>query len=83
MSGCKPGRRETFRPICDEGVKGHPANTDVTLRILNIGSGKMRDLVRIVGGASSNNVPNWAPDGAHFAYVSYQFLPTEDEGSTQ
>jgi TolB protein len=67
----------------DKDVMGHPANTDVTLRILNISGGEIRDLVRIVGGVCSNNVPNWAPDGAHVAFVSYQFLPAEDEGSTQ
>ena len=55
----------------------------MTLRILNISGGEIRDLVQIVGGAGSDNVPNWAPDGAHFAFVSYQFLPAEDEGSTQ
>jgi len=67
----------------DKGVTGHPANKDVTLRILNLSGGQIRDLVQIVGGAGSDNVPNWAPDGAHFAYVSYQFLPAEDGGSTQ
>ena len=67
----------------DKDVTGHPANKDVTLRILNVSGGEIRDLVRIVGGAGSDNVPNWAPDGARFAYVSYQFLPAEDEGSTQ
>jgi TolB protein len=67
----------------DKDVTGHPANKDVTLRILNLSDGQIRDLVQIVGGAGSDNVPNWAPDGAHFAYVSYQFLPAEDEGSTQ
>ncbi len=67
----------------DKDVAGHLANTDVTLRILNVRSGKIRDLVRIVGGAGSDNVPNWAPDSVHFAFVSYQFLPAEDEGSTQ
>jgi Tol biopolymer transport system component len=64
-------------------VTGHPANKDVTLRILNVSGGEIRDLVQIVGGAGSDNVPNWAPDSAHLAYVSYQFLPAEDEGSTQ
>lgn len=67
----------------DEGVTGHPSNADVTLRILNISSGEIRDLVRIVGEAGSDNVPNWAPAGTHFAYVSYQSLPAEDEGSKQ
>jgi Tol biopolymer transport system component len=66
----------------DKDVTGHPANKDVTLRILNAADGKIRDLVEIVGGAGSDNVPNWAPDGAHFAFVSYQFLPADDTGST-
>jgi TolB protein len=67
----------------DKDVSGHQANKDVTLRILNVSSGEIRDLVRIVGGVGSDSVPNWAPDGAHVAYVSYQFLPAVDEGSTQ
>src|ERR1039458_503131 len=66
-----------------KGVTGHPANKDVELRILNANDGKIRDLVNIVGGAGSDNVPNWAPDGAHFAFVSYQMLPEEDGGSTK
>ncbi|HEX8710512.1 MAG TPA: hypothetical protein VF730_01480 [Terracidiphilus sp.] len=64
-------------------VSGHPANKDVTLRILNPADGNIRDLVQIIGGSGSDNVPNWAPDGAHFAFVSYQFLPSEDNGSTE
>ncbi len=67
----------------DKDVTGHAANKDVTLRIINAADGKIRDLVEIVGGAGSDNVPNWAPDGAHFAFVSYQFLPADDNGSTQ
>lgn len=66
-----------------KGVTGHPANKDVTLRILDAAGGKIRDLVQIVGGSGSDNVPNWAPDGAHFAFVSYQMLPEDDTGSTQ
>jgi Tol biopolymer transport system component len=64
-------------------VTGHPANKDVTLRILDVGTGKVRDLVEIVGGSGTDNVNNWAPDGAHFAFVSYQMLPAKDEGSTE
>ena len=67
----------------DKDVTGHPANKDVTLRILNAADGKIRDLVQIVGGSGSDNVPNWAPDGAHFAFVSYQLLPAQDSNSTQ
>ncbi len=61
-----------------KGVSGHPANKDVRLRILNAGDGTIRDLVGIVGGSGSDNVPNWAPDGAHFAFVAFQMLPSED-----
>jgi TolB protein len=67
----------------DKDVTGHAANKDVTLRIINVADGKIRDLAQIVGGSGSDNVPNWAPDGAHFAFVSYQFLPADDNGSTQ
>ena len=64
-------------------VTGHPANQDVTLRILDVETKKVRDLVEITGGSGTDNVPNWAPDGAHFAFVSYQMLPAEDDGSTE
>jgi hypothetical protein len=67
----------------DKEVKGHPANKDVALRILNVADGKIRVLVNIVGGSGSDNVPNWAPDGTHFAFVSYQMLPKEDSGATE
>ena len=61
-----------------KGVTGHPANKDVTLRILDPATGKIRDLVQIVGGSGSDNVPDWAPDSANFAFVSYQMLPEDD-----
>jgi TolB protein len=67
----------------DKEVKGHPPNKDVALRILNVADGKIRMLVNIVGGSGSDNVPNWAPDGTHFAFVSYQMLPAVDTGSTE
>ena len=67
----------------DAGVTGHPANKDVALRILNVSDGKVRVLVNIVGGSGSDNVPNWAPDGSHFAFVSFQMLTAEDAGETK
>ncbi len=67
----------------EKDVTTHAANKDVTLRILDASTGKIRDLVQIVGGSGSDNVNNWAPDGAHFAFVSYQMLPAEDKGSTE
>lgn len=55
-----------------KGVKGHPTNTDISFRILNVADGKIRSLVEVVGGAGSDNTPNWAPDGKHFAFVSFE-----------
>jgi TolB protein len=66
-----------------KGVSGHPANKDVTLRILNTSDGKIRDMVQIVGGNGSDNVPNWAPDGKHFAFVSFEMLPENEAGSNE
>lgn len=67
----------------DKSVIGHPANRDVALRILNVSDGRIRILVNIVGGAGSDNVPNWAPDGTHFAFVSFQMLPPEDSAAAK
>jgi len=64
-------------------VTGHPANKDIQLRILSLGDKSIRTLVNIIGGSGTDNVPNWAPDGQHLAFVSYQMLPAEDTGSTQ
>jgi hypothetical protein len=66
-----------------KGTTAHPANKDVTLRILDLPTGKVRDLVEIVGGTGTENVPNWSPDGKRFAFVSYQMLPAEDTGSSE
>ncbi len=67
----------------DKGVTGHPANKDVALRILNVADRKARVLVSIVGGAGTDNVPDWASDGTHLAFVSYQMLPAEDDGASE
>ncbi|MGB8261113.1 MAG: DPP IV N-terminal domain-containing protein [Terracidiphilus sp.] len=54
---------------------GHKANKDVALRVLTPADGKLRTIVEIVGGEGTDNVYNWAPDGVHFAYASFQLLP--------
>jgi len=61
----------------------HPADKNISFRILNVADGKIRVLVRVTGGAGSDNVPNWAPDGLHFAFVNSQMLPAEENGSTE
>jgi TolB protein len=39
--------------------------------------------VKIVGGSGSDNVPDWSPDGKHFAFVAYQALPSDTTDSSQ
>jgi TolB protein len=65
------------------GITGHPANRDIELRILSLDDRKVRTLVTLVGGSGTINVPSWAPDSQHFAFVSYQLLPTEENGRSQ
>jgi Tol biopolymer transport system component len=65
------------------GTTGHPVNRDIALRILSIEDRKVRTLVNLVGGSGTINVPSWAPDSEHFAFVSYQLLPAEENGSTE
>jgi len=67
----------------DKNVKGHPTDTDIALRILNISDGKMRVLVDVVGGAGTDNVPDWAADGTHLAFVSFQMLPQGEAGPSR
>ncbi len=57
------------------GTKGHPANQPVTLRLLSLQTLKLTTLVRLTGGAGTINVPSWAPDSRHLAYVSYTPQP--------
>jgi TolB protein len=61
----------------EKGVTGHPANKDVALRVMSMDDQKVRLLVNIVGGSGTINVPSWAPDSHHLAFVSYQLLPDE------
>jgi TolB protein len=63
----------------EKGVTGHPANKDVVLRVMSMDDRKVRVLVNIVGGSGTINVPSWAPDSHHLAFVSYQMLPAEED----
>jgi hypothetical protein len=64
-------------------VTGHPANTDIALRILLLSDKKVRVLVNLIGGSGTINVPSWAPDSQHLAFVSFQMLPSENAGGAQ
>jgi TolB protein len=53
------------------GTVGHPANQPVVLRLLELSTGRTKDLVEIWGGQGTINVTSWAPDSCRLAYVAY------------
>lgn len=53
------------------GTQGHPADLDVTLRILPADGGAPRNVVRLHGGQGTINVPCWSPDAKRFAFMRY------------
>lgn len=59
----------------DKTVKGHPANKDVTLRIMPLKGGPPKVLTHLFGGQGTINVPSWSPDSSHIAFVSYRLVP--------
>ncbi|MEO8353086.1 MAG: hypothetical protein ABI680_15250 [Chthoniobacteraceae bacterium] len=59
----------------EPGVQGHPANQDVTLRVLSLADGTIEALAKLFGGQGTINVPPWSPDSRKLAFVSYQLVP--------
>jgi len=53
----------------------HPPDKSVMLRLMDLKTGKVRELCRFTGGQGTINVPSWSPDGKRFAFVSYKLLP--------
>jgi TolB protein len=64
-------------------VTTHASNKDIELRILSTKDPSIRTIVDLIGGSGTINVPSWSPDSQHFAFVSYQMLPADENGSTQ
>ncbi|WP_205678771.1 TolB family protein [Aquisphaera insulae] len=56
----------------EKGVEGHPEDQDVTLRRMDLATGKVDVLARLFGGQGTINVPCWSPDGKAIAFVTYQ-----------
>lgn len=59
------------------GTQGHAANQDVTLRIMELDNGLIRNLVQLFGGQGTLDSPTWSPDSSHLAFVSNQILPAK------
>lgn len=59
----------------EHGVTGHPANQKIELRLMSLKDRKIRVLTSLIGGSGTINVPSWAPDSLHLAFVGYEFAP--------
>lgn len=56
----------------DVAVNDHPANKEVTLRLMASGGGPSQVIATLFGGQGTINVPSWSPDGSAFAFVRYK-----------
>jgi len=54
------------------GTQGHPRDLPVSLCLMSPDGTNRRRIREFTGGQGSINVPNWSPDGQHFAYIRYQ-----------
>ena len=54
------------------GVKGHPRDKHVELRLMPSKGGPAKTLLELFGGQGTMNVPCWSPSGDRFAFVRYQ-----------
>ncbi len=64
------GRRVLFLAY-PPGTKGHPAMLDVALCLMPAEGGESREVLRLLGGQGTINVPCWAPDGRRFAFMRF------------
>jgi TolB protein len=63
----------------EKGVKAHPANKNVVLRLMplpgeKLAPAKAEVITKLFGGQGTINVNSWAPDSKKFAFVSYELL---------
>lgn len=56
----------------NKGVKGHPPDHEVVLRLMPQSGGAAKVVVSLFGGQGTINVPSWSPDSRQFAFVSYR-----------
>jgi TolB protein len=70
-----PNGRQIVFLSYEKDVTGHPADRDVTLRIMNLADKKITVLTKLLGGQGTINAPSWSPDSGRLAFVSYQYVP--------
>lgn len=64
----------------EDQKEGHPFGKDVKLRLMNLNTGKIRDLTEVFfGGQGTINVPSWSPDSKKVAFVSYRNIEQESQ----
>ncbi|MBL8176278.1 MAG: PD40 domain-containing protein [Bryobacterales bacterium] len=59
----------------EKTVEGHPANKDVTLKLVPADGGRPRVIATLFGGQGTINVPSWSADSKRIAFVSYRLVP--------
>jgi TolB protein len=74
-----PDRKWMVFVSFEKGIPNHPANKNVTLRMMpapgkKVGKPEIRELVKLFGGQGTINVSSWSPDSRQFAYVSYELM---------
>jgi TolB protein len=63
----------------NSGDTGHPSNKDISLRLMSIADNKITNLIDLLGGSGTINVPSWAPDSQRLAYVSYELANPDEQ----
>jgi TolB protein len=61
----------------DKSVEGHPANKQVTLRLMPTSGGQPKVIAHLLGGQGTMNVPSWSPDSKRLAFVSNSGMEPE------
>ncbi|MBE3637993.1 TolB family protein [Mangrovicoccus algicola] len=66
-----PGGRHVLYLAYPQGTEGHPRDRDVSLRLIDLETGRDRALFGLFGGQGTINTPCWAPEGGRFAFCRY------------
>ncbi len=59
----------------EKGAGDHPANKDVSLRLMDLKTRNITVLAKLFGGQGTINVASWSPNSKYVAFVSYQVVP--------